>query len=241
MTSSLHRLHIRLLSLRHRLALFLFPPLRRHAQLQNEISAFKIESRRLAAELELAQNRLKSAREEAQTSAITARQSMDRAAQLTIANEQLQSQLTLVMREMADRIERAYGGAANHLALGGQSARRAIYPWIEHDSGPAPATPNLSTPLNKIPGRTAVRNQTAEFLRSAVLNTGDPVMMKAAEEAMQSIQSKLDSGEWTLNGLGQPVPRVETIDRDNQSPRQPSSQPPNQPAGQPVESAEVAG
>ncbi len=202
----LHRLHLRLQALRHRLLLFLFPSLKAHDKLLNEISALKIESRRLTAELEISQGRLKYSRDEAQTSAITCRSAMDRAAQLTIANEQLQSQLMETTRMMADRLERAYGATANHLAMGGLSTRRSIFPWIESDPGPTPIDRNLQGPIGKTSGRGVVKAQTAQFLQSVARETGDPNLIKAATETLSSLQSKLDSGEYELNALGQPVP-----------------------------------
>jgi len=207
----LRRFLLHLKSLRHRLLLRLFPSLRAHDRLLNEISALKIESRRLAAELEISQSRLKQSREESQTSAISARAALDRASQLEFANDQLRSRIDHLVDQMADRLERAYGATANHLAMGGQSTRRAIFPWIDHDPGPVPITPDLSKPLTKISGRAAVKLDTAEFLRSSAAKTGDPHLMKAADQAMASVRDKLDSGEWELNALGQPVPRVQAI------------------------------
>ena len=207
----LRRTIIKLKALRHRLALSIFPPLREHQHLLDEISALKITIRRLEAELEISRGHLKAAREESQTSAITARQSMDRATQLTLANEQLQARIDHLVDSLADRLERAYGATANHYSLGGHAVRRAIFPWIEHDPGQPLATPDFSKPISKPSGRQAVQRQNEEFVRNLAASTGDPNLSKAADEAMASLQQKLDSGEYILNALGQAVPKVETI------------------------------
>lgn len=180
------RLSIYLRSRRHLLLLRLFPRLRSHEALLHSLDLQKQNNNRYLAEIAILKGQVAEARESAQTSAISARQALDRSTQITLANEQLQEQLTATMREMADRIERAYGGTFNWAAQGGFASRRTPYPWLPTSEPPAITTPNLSAPMGRTNLRHMAAKQSEEFLRS--LKVSDPLMARATTEAFERLQ-----------------------------------------------------
>lgn len=199
-----HRLHLfwlRLRGHRYRLLLWLFPRLRDHEKNLNTIEQLNLENRRYVAEIAVLKGQVEEARKEAQTSAIAAARSLDRASQLTLVNDQLQVQLSATMREMADRLERAYGAVTNHFMLGGMSSKRPMYPWIPSADAPPMAAQNVHGPMGKTSLRGQANASTKEFLNK--LGTDDPKMRAAAIEA---VQARLDSGQWEINANGELVP-----------------------------------
>jgi hypothetical protein len=201
--TTLRKLTIRLRAIWFRFFLRLFPRLRDHENLLHSIDQLKITNSRLVAELAISKTKESEARAEAQTSSLAARQALDRASQLTLANEQLQSQLLSTTQLMADRLERAYGGTFNWAALGGFSSRRAPYPWL-----PLAEPPEMKPIDTKgAIGRTSLRgeanrivNETMNKMREGARN---PKTQEAVNQTFDEVQRMLQSGELIIDASGQ--------------------------------------
>jgi len=206
LSSMFRKLTIHLRQFHHRLLLRLFPRLREHEELLKSIDFLKRENHRLVAELANSKSKESEARSEAQTSSIAARSALDRSSQLTIANEQLQSQLLQTTQLMADRLERAYGGTFNWAATGGFSSRRIPYPWL-----PVAEPPEIKPIDTKgALGRSSLRgeadriiNETMEKMRAG---SRSPKVQAAMDQTYEEVQQMIQRGELIIDASGQVWP-----------------------------------
>lgn len=206
MRCSLHLFWLGIKGRRYRLMLWLFPRLRDHEKLRNTIDQINATNSRYLAEISILKSQMAEAAASAQTNALTVRQALDRATQLTHTNEQLQEQLSATVREMADRLERAYGAVTNHLMLGGIGARRPMYPWIPFADAPPMIERNTKGPIGKTNLRGQANVQTKDFLDR--LHVVDPKMQEAAMEAFQARLEK-QAGQMAMNANGDLMPAEE--------------------------------
>jgi hypothetical protein len=197
----MRKLFFHLRRLRHLILVNLFSELRDRDLLHRKVAFLEAQERRLAIEVAKANDLRKLAQQELRDQKLATSHAMDRASQLVIANEQLQVQLTATTRELADRVERAYGGMANWMAMGGIASRRQPFAWVPLAEPPVPPKMNLDGSFGRIQARDAER-QMNEQVTAEALKTGEQ-LHKQMEQDMAKIKERFNAGTVYMDSAGQ--------------------------------------
>lgn len=194
-----HKLKLWYKQKRHRLLCHFSPTLYAHADLLSSLSSIKQEASRLAAELQISKDRLTKAQQDLSTATLAQLNAIDRASQLALANEQLQTQLSSTVREMADRVERAYAGFVNWCALGGFSSMRAPYPHVP--IGDRPEIPANAQSVGQV-NRPSARSTVNELSKKILEQVHAKQSQQPPDPILESVFARMERGELYPDAAG---------------------------------------